>query len=894
MFLLKESFSNYQISITEPKTFAPEQFEEIFKEIIGNITKGENRTFNWIKEILSNDKKYERVVIVIDNIDHCDQQTAHKLLTTIKNFLEVDKVIFIIPVDEEQIIKFMNAASDNAKEYLRKIFNSTLRLKVYSDNELYEFASTLKNKYELSIPNEVLSIICQEFSKNPRRIIQFLNTLQTEITLVEKQEQSDLIPRGSVTDNIPFLTKLLIIKEEWPDFYNQILDDFSIMKKINKAFRDNTIELSSDNHTWFLKYEDNSTNVVLNEDMYRFFMRTQNIDTSDLEPFLLNRDLLRGIPDEIKNLIISQDWIAIKKMIDAKETSFDTLMKLIADKLEDDVIKRGLFKTTGFNILSLVFKIVSDDNYSKEVEKVYSSRSFETIKSVVNSGKVRDLYPEFDAFNLCNFSKLLRDKGSKELSDNILTYIKQYDVESIYSKSPDPTKVINPVLNKNLHNLIIDFIKVFKEKDEVLENFKTYFTNIIIINPDEQDIVDIIEDPSLAKILIDNDIIENLLDSIVQDIALESVEGTLKIIRILNNHGLLSDQFIEKYVLKLIPISNVDDWNHMKFWLNALVGFISKIDKNSKSTWEQVYNLLNGRNSFLYNAYNQNHISEIHLNCYKSFLEITAEFYRNVEADLGYDDQVIDWMNNIFNQNRSEEIYTFANKKFEEIIDKTNPHSWPFADNMINRFKTMPSWEYKKEVANTINLMMQKTDKEDGLEDEQIELALDNYIELINDSDQDKENINETIASWLSAISKNNNIVKIVTNRISIISEVGKQKILLKVVKDIGDISLLNDTINNILANKNDDELIEEIEYLENEFGLSENNIENLIDKKVKTLIASDNKIDQLFGINILNSVNRIPDSDKTLLKSMLDDINKKDYEKEEEKLLVQAKKKVK
>jgi predicted KAP-like P-loop ATPase len=74
-------------SITDPIT-DPERFEDIFKEIIQKIS-----------------KKHDKIVIIIDNIDRCHKDLAFELLLTIKNFLEQDLVVFIIPIDEIELKK---------------------------------------------------------------------------------------------------------------------------------------------------------------------------------------------------------------------------------------------------------------------------------------------------------------------------------------------------------------------------------------------------------------------------------------------------------------------------------------------------------------------------------------------------------------------------------------------------------------------------------------------------------------------------------------------------------------------------------------------------------------------------------------------------------------------
>lgn len=66
LFILKESFIQYKISITKPKSFAPEQFEEIFDEIIEKVTAKDRTIWNWIKGLFT--KQVKKVVIAVDNI----------------------------------------------------------------------------------------------------------------------------------------------------------------------------------------------------------------------------------------------------------------------------------------------------------------------------------------------------------------------------------------------------------------------------------------------------------------------------------------------------------------------------------------------------------------------------------------------------------------------------------------------------------------------------------------------------------------------------------------------------------------------------------------------------------------------------------------------------------
>jgi len=113
---------------------------------------------------------------------------------TIKTFLEQkDKeIVFIIPIDESEIKKHINKEGHDGNEFLRKLFNTTLTIKKFSEDDLFKFTKKLQKSHKLDLNDDVLSLISQEFTKSPRKIIQFLNVLQTEIKLAEEQEKNDL------------------------------------------------------------------------------------------------------------------------------------------------------------------------------------------------------------------------------------------------------------------------------------------------------------------------------------------------------------------------------------------------------------------------------------------------------------------------------------------------------------------------------------------------------------------------------------------------------------------------------------------------------------------------------------------------------------------------------
>ena len=190
--VLNNAFVVYKTSINKSRIFAPEQFEAAFLSAIDSITKRKNlrdRLFSWFKGA---EIKAQRVVIVIDNIDRCDHDIANELLKSIKTFLEVPEreVLFVIPVDEYELQKHLKRSKHNGKEYLRKLFNTSIKIKKFTEGDLFDFVKKLNDKYSLDLSSVQISLIAQEFSRSPRKIIQFINLFQAELELLKRQAKN--------------------------------------------------------------------------------------------------------------------------------------------------------------------------------------------------------------------------------------------------------------------------------------------------------------------------------------------------------------------------------------------------------------------------------------------------------------------------------------------------------------------------------------------------------------------------------------------------------------------------------------------------------------------------------------------------------------------------------
>ena len=274
--ILTGCFNQLKVAISKPFMFAPEQFEQCFQEMMEEALKPNiiKRAFQFITrnpDCIS----HKKIVIVIDNIDRCNSEQSYNLLTDIKTFLcdERFNIVFVIPVDDEALRKhILNTSHNNSidecardkEEFLRKFFNVTLRIKPHQPTEMYEFAQKLNTKYSLGFNSATINIASKEYAKNPRRVIQLFNNLSAELA-----NYDDAFASKYET----LICKILIIREEYNDFYQELLKDYTLLSKTDisdKTLNPELIRLLSDTRSYTSNYDGHVLSRILTNSDIQF------------------------------------------------------------------------------------------------------------------------------------------------------------------------------------------------------------------------------------------------------------------------------------------------------------------------------------------------------------------------------------------------------------------------------------------------------------------------------------------------------------------------------------------------------------------------------------------------------------------------------------------------
>lgn len=368
--------------------FSNEQFEEVFTE--------------YVQKASALGKK--RIVITIDNLDRCSNETAIELLGTIKTFLNVEGCVYLVPVDEDALINHLKEGLLNTelstqdkdrqcREFLKKFFQSTIRLSPFIRGDLEKYID--KISADVSIPykditerENIASLVLSAYSHTPRKIKQFYNNLSANYLLAMAQEEQKNLDGGAVTGNLTFLAKLIILQEEWPKFFTFIKKDPEVLIMTEGFLRGRRLDST---HESGIKEE-----LAKHSELGDFLQSSRSFTSKNPEQFInLKREGYEGVGGENQELSLAlltgKSELVGNLLRGGDEITKTSVVRLIENKLEE---KKNQNKTAVvFNILSVIeniFPVIPDDKKGKVANKFAShlahSSQHTNIKDFTASG----------------------------------------------------------------------------------------------------------------------------------------------------------------------------------------------------------------------------------------------------------------------------------------------------------------------------------------------------------------------------------------------------------------------------------------------------------------------------------------------------------------------------
>lgn len=400
-------FNTLKVSINKPLLFAPEQFEDCYHDMLSKAMKRHNwaqSVLKWVTRGLYN-KELSKLIIVIDNVDRCQPSVTYSLLSDIKTFLgDSQDVIFIVPVDVEAIRKhIINNTKENkgqtrdADEFLRKIFNVSIWIKAFQNDEMYDFTQNLNLKYSLGLNSTSVSVISREYATNPRRIIQLLNNLIIEFSHFTEEFRKE---------HESIISLIAIIREEYPESYKNIVKNPKDLFSLTEKGKSECSPLLARTKAIVQKYEnklDILDSIISNSVVSDYLPSDirQALLTSDLPTIKDYLSSERSASEDLRYRIMTCLWEGIRKSVERK-TYLPDLVGYFCTTM--GLNKSGLLTQTDYVQLSNL--INNDEAWSSLVSEVYLSQSSD----------------------LADFAVVLSENGYSSLAKAIQVQIEEWEI----------------------------------------------------------------------------------------------------------------------------------------------------------------------------------------------------------------------------------------------------------------------------------------------------------------------------------------------------------------------------------------------------------------------------------------------------------------------------------
>jgi hypothetical protein len=530
LWLVKQSlqlFTTETVSYGADKFSDPHQFEQEFAYILCAL-------------------KNPRILIIFDNLDRVMHDKVAEVLSTIKTFLEPQdvanekhEVVFLVPCDAKAIKQHLSSVYNPADkegvnhafdpdEFLRKFFNTIVWIPDFIPSELESFArSCLKETGVGLLDNDYVAwIITKAFRNNPRQVIQFTNILLANYLLVEQRQGPDKdFPDGFLKDNIPQLTKYLILNQLFPE-------EMDVLREGKSLDLDDALSMTLQTKT--------------SKEFTGFIIQTKNIPIHDLRTFFTLR----------------------RSEQEKKFPGFESFVALLEDQSVDDAVK--YFDQLGdFSQADLVanFSQAIKEKLESKTNPVSTVNLIHTLFAVLSQKNISltaTLYEEVNNILSTRCKQELHTIPPSILNDALLIKNSNYRLGVI----PQWVVVLEDIgSGANKYKSNRDFAKavfgIFATQPDYLDASQTQKVRELLGNNFANDIdiaKTIVASPTTQEKLVSPDYIRNFTNAIPNDGGAEDIILRLGVINSLQD-TLLKSAGSETFVSKFTQIQTAQNQN---------------------------------------------------------------------------------------------------------------------------------------------------------------------------------------------------------------------------------------------------------------------------------------------------------------------------------------------
>ncbi|MCQ2351344.1 MAG: KAP family NTPase [Paludibacteraceae bacterium] len=429
----------YELKVTQTKNilFAPEQFEECFRQMMKMVLKNTvwyKKIWNSINNNFFNagiSYNLDKLVIVIDNLDRCETEVVYSMLTDIKTFLGGEKydVVFIIPVDDEALKKHLfvkyekelDRNCQDAEEFLRKFFNVVIHIKQHRSDDLLHYIYELNKDQNLNFKPTTLSLIAYEYSQNPRRLLQMLNNLTVEQSLY-----ADDFANKKET----LIAACMILRDKYFEMVDFILANPTVL------FSDSCYEESEHSSLPQSLKNNNGLCSFMRLAKYTF----QNAKYEDMRKIFTNTsNSLSNLNDECMDAVSSFDFSRMLKAVENKSTRDDMMIEICR------IVKLDNSYDAEDRMIQMA-ECLAKINYVTHL-RIDELRTFNKVLF-----RVFDLIPSkvSCADEVCKFAQDMEIIGEKELKKSLINFIENAENKRF----------------STYHNYVRSILKIFNDAED--------------------------------------------------------------------------------------------------------------------------------------------------------------------------------------------------------------------------------------------------------------------------------------------------------------------------------------------------------------------------------------------------------------------------------------------
>lgn len=227
------------------------------------------------------ENKYPKIVILIDDLDRCEEKEVKNILDGFLTFFERKNCAYVVTADHTVIERYIEKelkldqqkemhhnqeSYSTPKEYLHKIFNLNFLVPSPPKDNLQVFLDETANSFGLIKNKQISQLAYLFFNRNPRSIRRFYTKIKFSVDVAQnlignsETEEARKYIAQRIIDKPELKAKIIALEMATPKFFSLIIEDPQIAQD-GEADKKSILSLKEKQKGW-LEQELNEFNIA--------------------------------------------------------------------------------------------------------------------------------------------------------------------------------------------------------------------------------------------------------------------------------------------------------------------------------------------------------------------------------------------------------------------------------------------------------------------------------------------------------------------------------------------------------------------------------------------------------------------------------------------------------